>query len=160
MAEQPDTEHLTEVVTGLLPILLRALDALEQVQRHTRPGRFEQLAQTLEPFRTEMAAAIALLAPFPIDLLSINCATGPREMSEHIRLLGQSWPRAIGCFPNAGLPQLVDGLPSYPLTPNELADWLTRGDMHDVMGLLMMPLAIGFILLELWLLAKLTPTTR
>jgi len=75
---------------------------------------------------TEMAAAIALLDPFPIDVLSINCATGPREMSTHVRLLGQSWRRAIGVYPNAGLPQLVDGQPHYPLTPAELADWLVR----------------------------------
>ncbi len=84
---------------------------------------------------TEMAAAIALLAPYPIDLLSINCATGPREMSEHVRLLGQSWPRNIGCFPNAGLPQLVDGQPSYPLSPNELADWLKRFVEEDGLNL-------------------------
>jgi 5-methyltetrahydrofolate--homocysteine methyltransferase len=84
---------------------------------------------------TEMAAAIALLDPYPIDLLSVNCATGPREMSEHVRLLGQSWRRYVGCFPNAGLPQLVDGQPSYPLTPNELADWLTRFVEEDGLNL-------------------------
>jgi len=75
---------------------------------------------------TEMAAAIALLDPYPVDLLSVNCATGPREMSEHVRLLGQTWRRSVGCFPNAGLPQLVDGKPRYPLTPEELADWMLR----------------------------------
>jgi len=75
---------------------------------------------------TEMAAAIALLDPYPIDLIALNCATGPREMSEHVRLLGQTCRKRIGCYPNAGLPQLVDGQPSYPLTPAELADWLKR----------------------------------
>ncbi|MAB81420.1 MAG: methionine synthase [Planctomycetes bacterium] len=84
---------------------------------------------------TEMAAAMALLAPYPIDLLSINCATGPREMGEHVRLLGQSWGRFAGCFPNAGLPQLVDGQPSYPLTPQELADWLERFVEEDGLNL-------------------------
>ncbi len=84
---------------------------------------------------TEMAAAIALLDPYPIDLLSINCATGPREMSEHVRFLGQSWKRFAGCFPNAGLPQLVDGKPSYPLTPEELADWLLRFVEEDGLNL-------------------------
>ena len=57
MADQPDTERLTDVVSSLVPIVLRTLDALDQVQRHTHPSRFEQLAQVLEPFRTEMAAA-------------------------------------------------------------------------------------------------------
>jgi 5-methyltetrahydrofolate--homocysteine methyltransferase len=84
---------------------------------------------------TEMAAAIALLDPYPIDVLAINCATGPREMSTHVRLLGQTWRRSIGCYPNAGLPQLVDGQPHYPLTPAELADWLTRFVEEDGLGL-------------------------
>ncbi|HUR27290.1 MAG TPA: homocysteine S-methyltransferase family protein, partial [Planctomycetota bacterium] len=75
---------------------------------------------------TEMAAAIALIDPYPIDLLGINCATGPREMGEHVRLLGQSSRRPVMVFPNAGLPQLVDGRTHYPLTPHELADWLER----------------------------------
>ena len=75
---------------------------------------------------TEMAAAIALLDPYPIDVLSINCATGPREMGEHVRLLGQTCRKRIMVYPNAGLPQLVDGKPHYPLTPEELADWLLR----------------------------------
>jgi 5-methyltetrahydrofolate--homocysteine methyltransferase len=84
---------------------------------------------------TEMAATISLLDPYPIDLLSINCATGPREMSEHVRLLGQTSRRPIGCYPNAGLPQLVDGRPRYPLTPQELADWLLRFVDEDGLAL-------------------------
>jgi 5-methyltetrahydrofolate--homocysteine methyltransferase len=75
---------------------------------------------------TEMAAAIALLDPYPIDVLGINCATGPREMGEHVRLLGQACRKKTLVYPNAGLPQLVDGRPFYPLTPEELADWLMR----------------------------------
>ncbi len=84
---------------------------------------------------TEMAAAIALLDPYPVDLLSLNCATGPREMSEHVRLLGQTFRRGVGCYPNAGLPQLVDGQPFYPLTPAELADWLMRFVTEDGLNL-------------------------
>ncbi|MFT5284485.1 MAG: 5-methyltetrahydrofolate--homocysteine methyltransferase [Planctomycetota bacterium] len=84
---------------------------------------------------TEMAAAIALLAPYPIDLISINCATGPREMSEHVRLLGQTCRIPIGCYPNAGLPQLVNGQPHYPLGPDELAEWLVRFVEEDGLSL-------------------------
>jgi len=84
---------------------------------------------------TEMAAAIALLDPYPIDVLGINCATGPREMSEHVRLLGQTCRKRIGVYPNAGLPQLVDGKPFYPLTPEELADWLRRFVDEDGLNL-------------------------
>ncbi len=75
---------------------------------------------------TEMGAAIALLDPFPIDVLGINCATGPREMGEHVRLLGQTCRKRTMVYPNAGLPLLVEGKPHYPLTPAELADWLER----------------------------------
>ncbi len=84
---------------------------------------------------TDMAAAIALLDPYPIDLIGINCATGPREMGEHVRLLGQSARKKIGVYPNAGLPQLVEGRPFYPLTPAELADWLRRFVEEDGAGL-------------------------
>ncbi|MBK8177649.1 MAG: methionine synthase [Planctomycetes bacterium] len=84
---------------------------------------------------TEMAAAIALLEPYPVDLIGINCATGPREMGEHVRLLGQTSRKPIAVFPNAGLPQLVDGRTHYPLTPNELADWLLRFVEEDGVGL-------------------------
>ena len=84
---------------------------------------------------TEMAAAIAILDAYPVDLLSLNCATGPREMGEHIRLLGQTCRSKIGVYPNAGLPQLVDGQTVYPLTPEELADWLKRFIVEDGVNL-------------------------
>jgi 5-methyltetrahydrofolate--homocysteine methyltransferase len=75
---------------------------------------------------TEMAAAIAILDAYPVDVVGLNCATGPREMGEHVRLLGQTSRKRTLIYPNAGLPQLVDGQPYYPLTPAELADWLSR----------------------------------
>ncbi|MFN0006436.1 MAG: methionine synthase [Planctomycetota bacterium] len=75
---------------------------------------------------TEMAAAIAILDAYPVDVVGLNCATGPREMGEHVRLLGQTCRKRTMVYPNAGLPQLVDGKPYYPLTPAELADWLAR----------------------------------
>jgi 5-methyltetrahydrofolate--homocysteine methyltransferase len=84
---------------------------------------------------TEMAAAIALLDPYPIDAIGINCATGPREMGEHVRLLGQTCRKRVMVYPNAGLPQLVDGKPFYPLTPEELADWLLRFVDEDGMNI-------------------------
>ncbi|MFN0241268.1 MAG: methionine synthase [Planctomycetota bacterium] len=85
---------------------------------------------------TEMAAAIALLDPYPIDAIGINCATGPREMGEHVRLLGQTSRKKVMVYPNAGLPQLVDGKPYYPLTPEELADWLLRFVDEDGMNMI------------------------
>ena len=84
---------------------------------------------------TEMAAAIAILDAYPIDVVGLNCATGPREMGEHVRLLGQTCRKKTLVYPNAGLPQLVDGRPFYPLTPAELADWLSRFVEEDGVNL-------------------------
>lgn len=74
---------------------------------------------------TDIAAALTALAAFPeVDVIGLNCATGPREMSEHVRYLARHCPRPISVLPNAGLPQVVDGRPHFPLTPEELARWL------------------------------------
>lgn len=64
------SERLTEVVSWLLPVLLRTLDALDQVQRHTHPGRFAQLAETLEQFRSDMGAVVETFEkePWPDEL--------------------------------------------------------------------------------------------
>ncbi|HOW18646.1 MAG TPA: homocysteine S-methyltransferase family protein, partial [Phycisphaerae bacterium] len=74
---------------------------------------------------TDMAAAVAAIEAYPqVEVFGLNCATGPEQMSEHVRYLSANWPRKISVLPNAGLPQLVDGRPHYPLTPAELARWL------------------------------------
>jgi len=74
---------------------------------------------------TDMAAAVAAIEAYPqVEVFGLNCATGPEQMSEHVRYLSANWPRRISVLPNAGLPQLVDGKPHYPLTPAELARWL------------------------------------
>ena len=75
---------------------------------------------------TEIGAALNALAPLGIDLIGLNCATGPAEMSEHLRVLSQQATIGISVMPNAGLPILQDGGAKYPLTPTELADWLSQ----------------------------------
>ncbi|WP_017300431.1 methionine synthase [Nodosilinea nodulosa] len=69
---------------------------------------------------TEMAAALAILEPYPIDILGLNCATGPDLMKDHVRHLAEQSPFAISCIPNAGLPENVGGHAVYHLTPMEL----------------------------------------
>jgi 5-methyltetrahydrofolate--homocysteine methyltransferase len=59
-------------------------------------------------------------------VFGLNCATGPREMSEHLRHLSQNSPFPISCLPNAGLPSVVDGQTVYDLTPDQLADYHAR----------------------------------
>ncbi len=75
---------------------------------------------------TEVDEILARLEDSPAEVILLNCATGPREMEEHVQHLGEACTKPIGVYPNAGLPQIVDGAPHYPLTPGELADWLTR----------------------------------
>ncbi len=70
---------------------------------------------------SDMLTAITTLAPFPIDVLGLNCATGPKAMGAHVRTLASSWERALSVIPNAGLPQNIDGQMVYDLTPGELA---------------------------------------
>ncbi len=69
---------------------------------------------------TEIAAALAILEPYPIDILGLNCATGPDLMKDHIRHLAEQSPFVISCIPNAGLPENVGGHAVYRLTPMEL----------------------------------------
>ncbi|MBA2419332.1 MAG: methionine synthase, partial [Nocardioidaceae bacterium] len=71
---------------------------------------------------TEIGAALAALEPLGIDLIGLNCATGPAEMSEHLRQLSRTARVQLGCMPNAGLPQISAGGARYPLTPQQLAD--------------------------------------
>src|SRR4029453_2703983 len=61
-----------------------------------------------------------------VDVIGMNCATGPAEMGEHLRYLAQHARTPLSCLPNAGLPELRDGKPWYPLTPTELAEAHTR----------------------------------
>ncbi len=70
---------------------------------------------------SEIGAALTALEPLDIDLIGLNCATGPAEMSEHLRYLSKNSRVAISVMPNAGLPVLAAGGASYPLGPDELA---------------------------------------
>ncbi|MDI6804223.1 MAG: methionine synthase [Bacteroidota bacterium] len=79
---------------------------------------------------TEISAALTAIEPFPIDAFGVNCATGPREMSEHIRYLSANSPLPIFCMPNAGIPENIGGKAHYHLTPEELANNLSHFVKH------------------------------
>ena len=70
---------------------------------------------------SEIGAALNALEPLGIDFIGLNCATGPTEMSEHLRYLSKSARVQISVMPNAGLPVLGPNGATYPLTPEELA---------------------------------------
>jgi 5-methyltetrahydrofolate--homocysteine methyltransferase len=71
---------------------------------------------------SEIGAALTALEPLGIDLIGLNCATGPAEMSEHLRYLAAHSPLPLSCMPNAGLPELTSDGAYYPVTPGELAE--------------------------------------
>ncbi|MFD4989336.1 methionine synthase [Streptomyces sp. NPDC058374] len=71
---------------------------------------------------SEIGAALTALEPLGIDMIGLNCATGPAEMSEHLRYLARHSRVPISCMPNAGLPVLGKDGAHYPLTAPELAD--------------------------------------
>jgi 5-methyltetrahydrofolate--homocysteine methyltransferase len=73
---------------------------------------------------SEIGAALNALEPLNIDLIGLNCATGPAEMSEHLRVLAKNSTIGISVMPNAGLPQLGPNGATYPLGPDELAEYL------------------------------------
>lgn len=75
---------------------------------------------------TEIAAALTALDAMRIDVVGINCATGPSEMSEHLRYLSSHARVPVSCLPNAGLPSVVDGKMHYDLSPAELASFHSR----------------------------------
>ncbi|WP_329575027.1 methionine synthase [Streptomyces sp. NBC_01361] len=71
---------------------------------------------------SEIGAALTALEPLGIDMIGLNCATGPAEMSEHLRYLARHSRIPLSCMPNAGLPVLGKNGAHYPLTAPELAD--------------------------------------
>ncbi len=75
---------------------------------------------------TEIGAALTVLDSMQVDVVGLNCATGPVEMGEALRHLSGASRVPISCIPNAGLPSVVDGKMHYDLTPDDLAAHLHR----------------------------------
>src|ERR671918_957055 len=71
---------------------------------------------------SEIGAALTALEALRPDVIGLNCATGPAEMTEHLRYLSQHARPFLSCLPNAGLPSVVEGRTHYDLTPEALAD--------------------------------------
>jgi 5-methyltetrahydrofolate--homocysteine methyltransferase len=75
---------------------------------------------------TDMAAALTILEGMPINVVGLNCSTGPEHMREPIRILGEQSTLPVSCIPNAGLPLNVDGQAVYPLEPEPFAQALVE----------------------------------
>ena len=70
---------------------------------------------------TEIAAALTALEPFPIDVIGMNCGTGPKDMKEHFKYLCENSPLPVSVLPNAGMPEVKDGKQHYDETPESFA---------------------------------------
>ena len=102
-----------------------ALNAIEEVFNKKGARLPLMVSVTMEQMGTmlvgtEIDAALAILERYPIDILGLNCATGPDLMKEHIKYLSEHSPFVVSCVPNAGLPENVGGQAHYKLTPMEL----------------------------------------
>jgi 5-methyltetrahydrofolate--homocysteine methyltransferase len=72
---------------------------------------------------TEIGAALTALEPLDVDIIGLNCATGPKEMNDAVRYLSLNSPKIVSVLPNAGLPVNEGGHAVFKLTPQELADY-------------------------------------
>src|SRR4028118_585420 len=102
-----------------------ALNGIEQVFQRKGDRRPLMVSVTMEVqgtmlVGTEIGAVLSILEPYPINILGLNCATGPDRMAEHIKYLSQHSPFVVSCIPNAGLPENIGGHAHYKLTPMEL----------------------------------------
>ena len=102
-----------------------ALQGLEEAMTSAAKRRPVMVSVTMETTGTmlvgsDIAAVVAILEPFHIDVLGLNCATGPEQMKEHIRYLSEHSPFVVSCIPNAGLPENVGGVAHYRLTPLQM----------------------------------------
>ena len=84
----------------------------------------------------DIATAATVIDSLDVPLIGLNCATGPREMAEHIKWLSENWTGLLSCQPNAGLPELIDGKTHYPLSPEEMALWMERFVEEDGLNLI------------------------
>lgn len=73
-------------------------------------------------YGTPPEAAVVVLQSLGVDVIGINCSTGPMEMIEPVKIMAEYATIPILAKPNAGLPELVDGETVYRMTPEEFAE--------------------------------------
>ncbi|MCE2929308.1 MAG: methionine synthase, partial [Candidatus Caenarcaniphilales bacterium] len=86
---------------------------------------------------SDIASALTTLSLYPIDTIGMNCATGPKEMKEHIRYLSEESPFMVSCLPNAGIPENIGGHAHFPLSAPDFAEQLasfTKDYQIDFVG--------------------------
>src|SRR5437899_2013658 len=118
---------LVETAQDLLQAKIAAIGVLEAMKKAGKRLPL-QVQVTLQEsgtmlLGTEIGAALTALEPLDVDIIGMNCATGPAEMNDAVRYLGANSTKDISVLPNAGLPQNEGGHAVYKLTPEELAQY-------------------------------------
>jgi 5-methyltetrahydrofolate--homocysteine methyltransferase len=118
---------LVETCQDLLQAKIGAIAALEAMQKAGKRLPL-QVQVTLQEsgtmlLGTEIGAALTALELLDIDILGMNCATGPAEMNDAVRYLGGNSTKDVSVLPNAGLPQNEGGHAVYKLSPEDLAQY-------------------------------------
>ena len=76
---------------------------------------------------TQADGFVATFDAFPeIDVLGVNCAFGPPELTETVRFVADNWPRMVSALPNAGLPIMVNGKSVFPMNPADFTKGMIR----------------------------------
>ncbi|HXE52670.1 MAG TPA: methionine synthase [Tepidisphaeraceae bacterium] len=92
-------------------------------------GSFDQKGGQQMLTGADPSALIAAIEPYwEVNVLGVNCAFGPPELSETVRFVCENWPRLVSALPNAGLPVMVEGKSHFPMTPPDF----TKGVMRFV----------------------------
>jgi len=118
---------LIETAQDLLQAKIAVIGAFEAMQKSGKRLPV-QVQVTLQEsgtmlLGTEIGAALTALEVFDVDIIGLNCATGPVEMNDAVRFLGANSTKLVSVLPNAGLPQNEGGHAVYKLTPEELAKY-------------------------------------
>jgi 5-methyltetrahydrofolate--homocysteine methyltransferase len=87
---------------------------------------------------TDIAAVMTTLVGLQVDIVGLNCSTGPEHMREPVRFLSENCPLPISTIPNAGIPLNVNGLAVYPMEPEPMAaalrDFITEFGVNIIGG--------------------------
>ncbi len=104
---------------GQIKVAVRAAREAMAAKQHKIPIWVQATVETTGTLLvgSEISAVLASVEPLDIDVLGLNCGTGPDEMHAHLQTLSEASPFFISCLPNAGLPENRGGQVVYPLAP-------------------------------------------
>ena len=115
-------QDMLELRSAVLAVDAVRREAARDVFVIAQPTLIDQNGRML--LGTDIGSALATLERLPVDCIGLNCSTGPAEMRESVRLLGQRCSHYVSVLPNAGMPENVEGRAVYRLSPQALADAL------------------------------------